>query len=185
MVFRGPKRSCRPCRAGCEDTAAVDTTSADSGEVAAGDGAVKELLGRKVEVNVGRRGERHVYVLAKLLVETLRQLKVGGGRMCMYRCERAEMRGARSGRARRMMEFILKDSSGLGGGGYRALSGANWWGVCLDVAMDDFEVERLSDGVEILEASDWRAVGGWWVRTVCAVGSAFLMREDGIEKVLV
>lgn len=49
--------------------------------------------------------------------------------------------------------------------------------------MNDFEVERLSDGVEILEASDWRVVGGW-VRTVCAVGSAFLMREDwdGKEK---
>lgn len=23
------------------------------------------------------------------------------------------------------------------------LSGANWWGVCLDAAMDDFEVERV------------------------------------------
>lgn len=35
----------------------------------------------------------------------------------MYRCERAEMRGARSGRARRMMEFIFEeDSSGLGRG---------------------------------------------------------------------
>lgn len=70
MVFRGPKRSCRPCRAGCEDTAAVETRSADSGEVAAaGDGTVgegvKELLGRKVEFRVGRRGERHVYVLAR------------------------------------------------------------------------------------------------------------------------
>lgn len=68
MVFRGPKRSCSPCKAGCEDTAPVGTRSAaDSGEVAAacGDGAVKELLGRKVEVNVGRRGERHVYVLAR------------------------------------------------------------------------------------------------------------------------
>lgn len=64
-------------------------SAADSGEVAAGDCAVregvKELLGRKVEVNVGRRGERHVYVLAKLLVETLRQLKVGGGSMLPLR----------------------------------------------------------------------------------------------------
>lgn len=56
-----------PCREGCIESAVLGTTSAVA--VSAGDAAaavgegVKELLGRKVEFNVGRRGERHEKVL--------------------------------------------------------------------------------------------------------------------------
>lgn len=77
-----------PCSEGCIESAVLGTTSAAVAVASAGDAAaegVKELLGRKVEVNVGRRGERHENV----------------------RCERGEMRGASRGRARRMMECIV------------------------------------------------------------------------------
>lgn len=58
-----------PCSEGCIESAVLGTTSAAVAVVSAGDAAaavaegVKELLGRKVEVNVGRRGERHENVL--------------------------------------------------------------------------------------------------------------------------
>lgn len=59
-----------PCREGCIESAVLGTTSAvvvspdDAVAAAVGEGA-KELLGRKVEVNVGRRGERHENVLCR------------------------------------------------------------------------------------------------------------------------
>lgn len=57
-----------PCREGCIESAVLGTTSAvdvSAGDAAAavGEGVKKELLGRKVEVKVGRRGERHENVL--------------------------------------------------------------------------------------------------------------------------
>lgn len=59
-----------PCREGCIDSAVLGTTSAvvdsaDSAVAAAVGDGVKELLGRKVEVRVGRRGERHENVLCR------------------------------------------------------------------------------------------------------------------------
>lgn len=83
MVFRGPKRSCMPCRAGCAETAVAGTTSAEASDddVVVGEGVKEEevaVVGRKVDDRVGRRGERHVYVLGTKDETNLLALRFGG-----------------------------------------------------------------------------------------------------------
>lgn len=131
MVLRGPKRSCRPARAGCDETAPEGTRSEGAAAAAAGVGAKPASARAKGLVparwrkgdRAGRRGERVVKALFARLAFTfawsLPQRASGASRApeaYLEAEERVEEESGlpRSGPARRVVSSRIVARAGIG-----------------------------------------------------------------------